>query len=331
MSASIPLLEIRQLSVRYPLARSGAAGRGYLEAVRDVSLEVRPGEILALVGESGCGKTSIARAVTGLVTSTSVSIRFSGLEQSSLDHQGRALWRRQMQLIFQQARSALSPRRNIKQTLQEPLELIGVNSATERQDRILAALADVNLPTSVLSQYPHQLSGGQLQRIALARALVSQPCLIIADEPMSSLDVSEQARLIGLIRKLRDERNIAFLLITHDLAIAQQLADQVAVMYLGQLLECAASEEFFRSAAHPYSQALLQAAQKQWGTSGKTAPALAGDPPSALTPPTGCVFHSRCQERLERCMKDAPGQTVLGGTSKPGLPHRVRCHLHANA
>jgi oligopeptide/dipeptide ABC transporter ATP-binding protein len=147
---------------------------------------------------------------------------------------------------------------------------------------------------------------------------------------MSSLDVSEQARLIGLIRKLRDERNIAFLLITHDLAITQQLADQVAVMYQGRLLECAASEVFFQSAAHPYSQALLHAAQNQWGSSGESAPALAGEPPSALTPPAGCVFHSRCQERLERCMKDAPGQTVLGDTSKPGRPHRVHCHLRTN-
>lgn len=329
-----PLLEVRQLSVHHAVRNAGS-GFTELAAVRQVSLSVAAGEIVAVVGESGCGKSSLARAMVGLLPAASGEIYINGVPVQRLAADARKSWRRQTQMIFQDPHSALSPRRTIAETLAEPLELHGQARAQQQKQHIFDALSEVNLSNDILRRYPHQLSGGQKQRIALARALLCRPSLIIADEPLSALDVSEQARLLKLFSKLRSEKQIAFVLIAHDLAAVQQVADRVAVMYLGQLLELAPAARFFRAAAHPYSQALLQATQRNWqpGSSALSrlaeAPVLTGEPPSALTPPPGCVFHTRCAQRLEQCSRIAPERHSLVQPDTAAGLHQVLCHLYS--
>ncbi len=334
MTATQPLMEVRQLSVQHSV-RAGARGQTGLEAVRQLSLSVAEGEIVALVGESGCGKSSLARAMVGLLAPSSGEIYFRGVPLQGLNGEARKNWRMQTQMIFQDPHAALSPRRTIAETLAEALELQDAARAQQQEQHILNALFEVNLSSDILQRYPHQLSGGQKQRIALARALLCQPSLIIADEPLSALDVSEQARLLRLFSKLRTDKQIAFILIAHDLAAVQQVADRVAVMYLGQLLELAPAARFFRAAAHPYSQALLQATQRNWRSGSSVVPGLAvepvlsGEPPSALTPPSGCVFHTRCAQRLEHCSRVAPEQQTLVQQDTTAVAHQVLCHLYS--
>jgi oligopeptide/dipeptide ABC transporter ATP-binding protein len=331
MSQTLPILEARELSVRHPKSRSDSRSQGDLEAVHQLNLSVQDGEILAIVGESGSGKSSLAHALVGLLPAAGGGIYYRGQAVSSLDNKARSRRRQEIQLIFQDAHSALSPRRRIQQCLEEPLALQAVPSGSERLQRITAALAEVNLGTDLLQRYPHQLSGGQKQRIALARALLSQPTLIIADEPLSALDVSEQARLMSLFSKLRAEKNIAFLLIAHDLAVVQQVADRVGVMYLGRLLELAPAQRFFRAAAHPYSQTLLQASQRRWDHGSADKPVLIGDPPSALTPPAGCVFHTRCERAMQHCSSQVPELQLLNQAGVAETTHQVHCHLYPQA
>lgn len=334
MKAAHPLMEVRELSVQHAV-RAGANGQTGLEAVRPLSLSVAEGEIVALVGESGCGKSSLARAMVGLLPTSSGEIYFRGLPLQGLKGEARKQWRMQTQMIFQDPHSALSPRRTIADTLAEPLELQGASSAQQEEQQIQRALSEVNLSGDILPRYPHQLSGGQKQRIALARALLCQPSLIIADEPLSALDVSEQARLLNLFSKLRTERKIAFVLIAHDLAAVQQVADRVAVMYLGRLVESAPAARFFQAAAHPYSQALLQATQRNWQSGSSVPeglaaePVMSGEPPSALTPPSGCVFHTRCSQRLEHCSRVVPDQQTLLQQDPAAAIHQVLCHLYS--
>jgi oligopeptide/dipeptide ABC transporter ATP-binding protein len=323
-----PILEARQLSVRHNLRKAESRSMRGLEAVHQLSLSLEDGEILAIVGESGSGKSSLAHALAGLLPVASGDVYYRGMAASSLDRKERNCRNREVQLIFQNAHSALSPRRSIQQCLEEPLGMLAIPRGKEAERRIGAALADVNLGVDILRRYPHQLSGGQKQRIALARALLSQPALIIADELMSALDVSEQARLIKLISHLRSEKKITFLLIAHDLAVVQQLADRVGVMYLGRLLELAPTHDFYQAAAHPYSQALLRASQRGWSCGSANGPVLSGETPSALTPPSGCVFHTRCVKALKHCRTQVPEQQFLIRESAAGVPHQVQCHLY---
>ncbi len=329
MNPSGPLVEAKDLSVRYPLPGSVGRKAGTVEAVRQLNLAVIKGEILAVVGESGCGKSSLAKALVGLVPASAGEVRFRGSDLASLSASERHSWRRDIQLMFQDPHSALSPRRRLIQSLEEPLQLQKHIAARDYRERILAVLGEVNLSADILQRYPHQLSGGQKQRMVLARALLCQPALIIADEPFSALDVSEQARLLSLIRKLREEKHIAFLLIAHDLAVVQQLADRVAVMYLGHLVELAPAGRFFSSPAHPYSQALLQASLSNWERRDANEPVLGGEPPSALTPPPGCVFHTRCNQRLEVCSHIMPLEVSISPSGAEGIAHRVQCHVYA--
>lgn len=330
MNPAVPLLEARDLTVCHRLQRTSGRQPQQLEAVHRLSLALQAGEILTIVGESGCGKTSFARALLGLLPAAAGAVYFRGQDINVLGTSERKKWRQQIQLIFQDPHSALSPRRTIRQTLEEALQQQRSVSDSAAQQQLMATLDEVNLSPDVLLRYPHQLSGGQKQRIALARALLSEPSVIIADEPLSALDVSEQARMLQLMLKLRAEKQIAFLVIAHDLAMVQQLADRVGVMYLGRLVELAPAAEFFRSAAHPYSQALLQAAQRDWQQNDNEQPVLEGEPPSASTPPAGCVFHTRCPQRLQQCSQDAPLPGILAGSGVGSL-HQVQCHLYPEA
>lgn len=319
MSGTAPLFEVRNLCVAYPAA-AGTPRR----AVHDVSFALQAGCIFGLVGESGSGKTSLVRALLGLVPAQSGTLAFRGRDLAGMPVADRRAVRRAIQHVFQDPAAALSPRRTVRQSLEEPLGLYRVAPRAHWADRMARVLAAVGLESGILGRFPHELSGGQRQRVALARALISEPALILADEPLSSLDASAQAAIIGLIRDLRDQLGVAFLLISHDLAVVQQLADHVGVMYRGHVVERAPAATLFRGPAHPYTQALLAATL---GEPGSGPAALRAEPPSALTPQPGCVFHTRCPRFMNRCSHEAPGETLLrpGAGSFPA--HRVRCHL----
>jgi len=325
MNDSAPLLRVRELTVTYPVRSVTGHKRRGLTAAHDVSFDLKQGHIFGLVGESGCGKTSLARAIAGLCPSASGTIEYRQTELRLMNAHELRRKQREIQYLFQDSLAALSPRRSIWQTLVEPLSLYRIGNREQRKSMIENALQIVDLHAEVLSRYPHELSGGQRQRIALARALLSQPTIIIADEPMSSLDVSVQARMIELIRKVRQETGIAFLFISHDMAVVQQLADELAVMYLGRIVEAGPAARIFSEPAHPYTRALFQAVPRLHpGEPGASIP-LHGEPPSALTPPPGCVFHTRCPQLMENCRTESPAEINLAAAG--GGSHTVRCHL----
>jgi peptide/nickel transport system ATP-binding protein/oligopeptide transport system ATP-binding protein len=314
------LLSIRDLVVDYPAA---GARRHAVTAVRGVSLEIGAGRILALVGESGSGKTSLARAVLRLLPVTSGQLLFKGQDLVTLEGRSLREARRSIQAVFQDPLASLSPRRSVLQTLLEPLDHFRIGEPSERAARAAAALETVGLDIALLRRHPHELSGGQRQRVALARALVTEPELIVADEPISALDVSLRSRIIELIRDLRERTGVAFLLVSHDLSVVRRLADQVAVMNLGTLVEAGPADALFARPAHPYTRSLLASIPVP-DPAHPPPKVLAGEPPSALTPPRGCVFHMRCAERIGPCATDAPAETRV---SSSGPDHRVRCHL----
>lgn len=320
---SKPLLSIRDLVVEYPAA---AGKRKSLLAVRGVSLDIEPGTIYGLVGESGSGKSSLALALMRLVEPKSGQAIYRGADLFTLDPPGLRKARQDIQLVFQDSLAALSPRRTIRQSLLEPLNHFRIGEAADRMDRVTASLETVGLGPELAGRYPQALSGGQRQRVALARAMITEPRLIIADEPVSSLDASVQSRITDLILDLKDRLGIAFLFVSHDLSVVRKLADRVGVMYLGQLVESADVEALFEQPAHPYTQALLRAVPI--ADPHHPAPvALGGEPPSPLTPPVGCVFHSRCPDVYEPCSNQAPAESVIAGDgAMQTCEHTVRCH-----
>ncbi len=317
------LLSIRDLVVKYRV-RSGS--RDLLTAVNGVSFDIHAGSIFGLVGESGSGKTSLAHSIMQLVQPAAGEVLFHGENLAYMKEPDRQKTRRNIQLIFQDPLASLSPRRSILQSLIEPLDHFRIDVAAQRYARACRALEMVALEPDVLQRFPHELSGGQRQRVALARALVTEPELIIADEAVSSLDVSVQARIIELILDLRQQLGIAFLFIAHDLAVVQQLADRVGVMYLGKMVETAPAHRLFRQAAHPYTRSLLAAVPAPDPAHGKPL-VLQGEPPSALNPPAGCVFHTRCPRVEGQCRVLEPLDSQINTAGENGTSHTVRCHL----
>ena len=317
-----PLLSVRGLTVEFP--RSGSP-RQKLVAVRDVSLDIPRGAILALVGESGSGKTSLAHAILQLTPAVSGQVLFHGKDLCASTASGLLDARRRVQAVFQDPLAALSPRRSIRQALLEPLDHFRIGTKSERMEKAIAAIGSVGLDAKLLDRYPQELSGGQRQRVALARALVTDPELVVADEPVSSLDVSMQARIVDLILELRERLGVAFLFVSHDLSVVRRLADNVAVMYAGQLVESGPTDTLFDSPAHPYTQALLAAVP----AADPEAPpprVLEGEPPSPLTRPSGCVFHKRCGKAMPDCAQAEPEDNEIAVTAHKQV-HRVRCHL----
>jgi peptide/nickel transport system ATP-binding protein len=321
------LLSVRDLVVRYP---AGGPSRTPLTAVRGVSLDIAPAGIYGLVGESGSGKSSLAHAILQLVPPAGGQVLFNGQNLVTMKKSQLNVARRNIQVVFQDSLASLSPRRSILQTLVEPLDHFRIGDPASRERKATAAMETVGLDPLVIDRYPQELSGGQRQRVALARALITEPKLIIADEPVSSLDVSVQARIIELILELREKLGIAFLFVSHDLAVIRQLADTVGVMYLGKIVEYAASEQLFARPAHPYTRSLLDAVPV--ADPAHPAPlVLAGEPPSPLTPPAGCVFHRRCPDSIAPCSSIDPGETSIYGQDSKTTNHRVRCHLWESA
>jgi oligopeptide/dipeptide ABC transporter ATP-binding protein len=310
-----PLIELDSVSVNFPV------GHRVLRALADVSVAVGAGETLALVGESGSGKSTLGNVVAGLQAPSAGGLRFRGRE---LDRATRREAQRAIQIVFQDPFGALDPRMPVSAIVAEPLLIQRMGSRAERAARAADLVEQVGLPHDALNRYPHEFSGGQRQRIAIARALAPDPALIIADEPLSALDVSIQSQILNLLRTLQRARGLAYLFISHDLAVVNHLADRVAVMYLGRLVEIAPREALFATPSHPYTMALLDAVPRL-GRRRKRAPAIRGEMPSALDPPPGCVFHTRCPKAQDICRIEAPRLEQAPGRAA----QLAACHFKA--
>ena len=326
MNAGTPLLQAVALQRHFVLRRAGLWQKpARLRAVDDVTFHIDPAETLGLVGESGCGKSTVGKLVLGLERPDAGRIDFDG-RRLDLTHAGewRAL-RRRAQMVFQDPLNALDPRIAIGRQILEPLAIHRLGDTRDYPARLAAALAAVNLPTEMAHRYPHELSGGQLQRVVIARALMLEPSLVVCDEPVSALDVSVQAQVVNLLARLQRERHIAYLFISHDLKVVRHISHRVAVMYLGKLVEVADRDHLFREPLHPYTRALIDAVPAPDPARRGRRLLLRGDPPSPIDPPSGCRFHTRCPVAIERCREIEPPLQTLGSR------RWVACHLVAPA
>jgi peptide/nickel transport system ATP-binding protein len=308
MSSAAPLLEAHGLARSFQVRRAGGLfGRpAILHAVDGVSFALHPGRTLGLVGESGCGKTTTAKLVLGLLRPSGGEVRFEG---ASVPGPGTVEWRRlrrRMQMVFQDPLGALDRRIPVGRQVMEPLGIHGVGARAERKTTAMALLDAVGLGASFFDRYPHELSGGQRQRIVLARALVLEPSLLVCDEPISALDVSIQAQVINLLLDLQQRFDLAYLFISHDLKVVRQVSHEVAVMYLGRVVEQGGPEELLKTPAHPYTQALVSAIPVASAARQRPRLILKGDPPNPVDRPAGCAFHPRCPLAAERCRIDTP-------------------------
>jgi oligopeptide/dipeptide ABC transporter ATP-binding protein len=319
-------LEVRDLVKHFAIGGSGLFGRrtGTIHAVNGVSFTLAEGETLALVGESGCGKTTAARAIARLYRPDQGIVRFRGRDLAGL--KGRALKsaRRAIQMVFQDPFGSLNPRLPIGAIIGEPLKIHRLGTSAERRVRVSEVMAQVGLNPLDAERYPHQFSGGQRQRIAIARALVLEPELIIADEPLSALDVSIQSQVLNLLTDIQQSRGLAFLFITHDLAVVDHFADRVAVMYLGHIVETAPRDALFAASRHPYTRALIDAIPVPGGGKRKLGTATKGDVPSPAAPPSGCPFHPRCPRASDLCRETMP--TLVAGADGTEDAHLSACH-----
>jgi oligopeptide/dipeptide ABC transporter ATP-binding protein len=310
-----PLLQLDSLTKRFPVRDALGRKAGAVHAVDGVSLAITEGETLAIVGESGCGKSTLGRLMLNLITPDSGTVRFAGQDLTKLSASALRARRRDMQLIFQDPFASLDPRMTVEQAVAEPLRLHRIVPRAEERARVASLLSRVGLRPELAGRWPHEFSGGQRQRIAIARALASQPKLIIGDEPVSALDVSVQAQVVNLLSDLIRDLGLTFVLISHDLGVVRHIADRVAVMYLGRIVELGPAADVLSAPKHPYTRALLAAVPGH----GTKAPPIEGDVPSPISPPPGCRFHTRCPFVQDRCRVTSP---ELGST-----PHAVACHL----
>ncbi len=318
-STERPLVEAREL-VRSFLWRAPLGRTRRLVAVDRVDLEVGHGECLGLVGESGSGKTTLGLLLARLLEPDSGTIRFAGVDLLAARGANLRHLRRRLQMVFQDSAAAFDPRWRVGEILAEPLRLHQLAAPGEEAERVRSLLADVGLGESVLARYPHQLSGGQRQRLAVARALALEPQLLVLDEPVAALDVSVQAQILHLLQELRRRLGLAMVFISHDLAVVEQIAERVAVLYLGRVVEVGPREEIFRQPLHPYTASLLASVPVADPRHRRPAAALQGEIPSPLDPPLGCRFHPRCPIARARCRSEEP--ELLGGERRSG----AACH-----
>ncbi|MGG1664330.1 ABC transporter ATP-binding protein [Brevibacillus sp. NRS-1366] len=318
-----PLLEINHLKKYYNIDQGWFKPNISVKAVDDVTFQVYKGETFGLVGESGCGKSTTGRTILRLSEPTSGDIRFEGKDISQLPYQEMRKLRRKMQMVFQDPYASLNPKKTIRQILTEPLRVHGLYTPEERVKKALEILEIVGLSKYHLDRFPHEFSGGQRQRIGIARAVILQPELIIADEPVSALDLSIQSQVINLLLNLQKEFHLTYVFISHDLGVVQHITDRVGVMYLGKIIELANTEDLFAAPKHPYTKALISAVPVSHPGEKKERIILTGDVPSPVNPPAGCPFHPRCPEAMDKCRSEKPPVVHLDNN------HMVFCHLLA--
>jgi peptide/nickel transport system ATP-binding protein len=324
-----PLLEVKQLRKYFPI-RKGILRSvvGHVRAVDDVSFTIRRGETLSLVGESGCGKTTTSRCILRALNPTSGEIIFhrngnSPVNVAALPKRELRPLRREMQMIFQDPYSSLNPRMTIFDIIGEPLLVNGMTNTEQRRERVKELLELVQLPEQYLNRYPHAFSGGQRQRIGIARALALNPALIVADEPVSALDVSVQAQIVNLLLDLQNELGLSYLFVAHDLSVVKHVSDRVAVMYVGKIVEVAPTSDLFHRPRHPYTEALLSAVPKPDPRLRSQRIILEGDVADPANPPSGCYFHPRCRYAVDRCKTESPELAEISAN------HFVSCHRAA--
>jgi oligopeptide transport system ATP-binding protein len=324
-AVAAPLLRVENL-VKHFAVKTGFFGRsrGAVKAVDGVSFAVAPGETLALVGESGCGKSTIGRLVLRLLEATSGAVHFAGQNIFELDGGALRALRGALQIVFQDPYASLNPRMTVGEMLSEPLALHGIADGAAREARVKELLGLVGLASHHMGRYPHEFSGGQRQRIGIARALAVEPKLIVCDEPVSALDVSIQAQVVNLLQDLQRRFALSYIFIAHDLAVVKHIADRIAVMYLGKIVEIADKRSLFAAPRHPYTQALLSAIPLPEPALKRQRVILQGDVPSPLNPPSGCRFHTRCPYAQERCRREEPILTEAGSDDPD---HRTACHF----
>jgi len=324
MTEAEALLSVRGLKTWFPV-RTGALSRsvGFLKAVDGVDLEVRRGETLGVVGESGCGKSTMGRSILRLIEPNEGEIRFDGQDVRAFDRKALRRYRRRAQIVFQDPYGSLNPRLSVGAMLEEALAVHGLGGPN-RRDRAVELLERVGLRAEQVDRYPHEFSGGQRQRLGIARALSVEPDLLVLDEPVSALDVSVQAQVVNLLEDLQRELGLTYLFIAHDLALIEHVSDRVAVMYLGRIVETAPAAELYRNARHPYTRALLSAVPRPdpVGREERKRIVLTGDVPSPMSPPSGCPFHPRCPHPA----KDQTCRTLAPALEMKAADHHAACH-----
>ena len=317
------LLRVENLKKHFPIT-SGFLSKvtGQVKAVDDISFTIKQGETIGMVGESGCGKTTAGRTIIRLIEPTDGKIFFN--EQNIMDLKGDDLkaMRRNMQIIFQDPYSSLNPRKTVLEIVGEALEVHGIAKGTEKEDIVADLVEKVGLSSRYVNRYPHEFSGGQRQRIGIARAIALNPSLIICDEPVSALDVSIQAQVINLLIDLREEMNLSYIFVAHDLSVVKHISNRIIVMYLGRLVEMATTDELFENPLHPYTEALLSAIPEPDPTIKKHRIVLTGDVPSPINPPKGCHFHPRCPKKMAICSQEEPPLKTVGDNE-----HTYKCFL----
>ena len=315
-----PILEVKGLTKRFPIQKGWFQKNSYVHAVNGIDLAVSKGETLGIVGESGCGKSTLGRCILQLLEPTSGETIFQGKNIRSLSKPEMKAMRRDMQMVFQNPFDTLNPKLMIQQILSEPLIAHGI-AKKDRQALLEETIEIVGLGKQHLLRYPHEFSGGQRQRIGIARALMLRPKLIIADEPVSALDVSIQSQILNLLQDLQEQFELTYLFISHDLSVVEHISDRVAVMYLGEVVEFGDKKELFASPLHPYTKALLSATPVSDPDEKRERIILQGDLPSPSNPPSGCKFHPRCPSRLDICGSVSPKLQDVNG-------QQVACHLY---
>jgi len=319
-ATSAPLVRATGLTKEFSIPSGSFGRRRILRAVDGVDLEIAPGRTLGIVGESGCGKSTLGRMLLRLLPPTAGRVEFDGVDLATLAPNHLRAIRRHMQIIFQDPYASLNPRMRIGRSVGEGLEVHGIAAGSDLRERVEALLTRVGLGRDAYDRYPHEFGGGQRQRIGIARALALSPRFIVADEPVSALDVSVGAQILNLLMELQEEHGLAFAFISHDLRVVEHISHDMAVMYLGRIVETAPSSRIYAAPQHPYTQALLSAVPTVDGKDRKTRIVLGGDVPSPLDPPSGCPFHPRCSYAMDRCRTEVPALVDRGG-------HKAACHL----